>query len=74
MAVAGTLSASGEAMIGPVTKHALLGVIFGVISLPIWAALSRQMPVPTSVVVGFAGGLTGGTMWGIWTRLLHRPS
>ena len=61
-------------MIGPVTKNALLGVIFGVISLPIWAALTGQMPVPASVVVGFAGGLTGGTMWGLLTRFLHRPS
>jgi hypothetical protein len=55
-------------MIGPITKNAILGVVFGVVALPIWAALSRQIPVPVSVVVGAAGGLTGGLLWGTWTR------
>jgi hypothetical protein len=61
-------------MIGPITKNAILGVVFGVIALPIWAALSRQIPVPVSVVIGFAGGLTGGLAWGAWTRTLQRRS
>ena len=59
-------------MIGPVTKNAILGVIFGVISISLWAALSRQMPVATGVVIGFAGGLTGGIVWGTLTRFVHR--
>ena len=59
-------------MIGPVTKNAILGVIFGVISLSLWAALSRQMAISTGVIVGFAGGLTGGVVWGALTRFVHR--
>jgi hypothetical protein len=43
-----------------------------VISISLWAALSRQMAVATGVVVGFAGGLTGGIVWGTLTRLVHR--
>jgi len=61
-------------MIGPITKNAILGVVFGVIALPIWAALSKQIPVPASVVIGFAGGLTGGLAWAAWTRLVQRRS
>ena len=61
-------------MIGPITKNALLGVVFGVIALPIWAALSKQIPIPASLVIGFAGGLTGGLAWGAWTRLTQRRS
>jgi len=57
-----------------VTKHAILGVVFGVVALPIWAALSKQIPVPASVVIGFAGGLTGGLVWGAWTRVVRRGS
>jgi hypothetical protein len=62
------------AMIGPITKNAILGVVFGVIALPIWAALSKQIPIPASVVIGFAGGLTGGLAWGAWTRAVQRRS
>jgi membrane protease YdiL (CAAX protease family) len=61
-------------MIGPITKNAILGVIFGVVALPIWAALTRQIPLPASVLVGFAGGLTGGLVWGVWTRRLRSSS
>ena len=65
---------SDPRMIGPITKNALLGVVFGVIALPIWAALSKQIPVPASLVIGFAGGLTGGLAWGAWTRVMQRRS
>jgi hypothetical protein len=65
---------SRQAMIGPITKSAILGVVFGVIALPIWAALSKQIPVPASVIIGFAGGLTGGLAWGAWTRAVQRRS
>jgi hypothetical protein len=61
-------------MIGPVTKNALLGVVFGVITLTIWAALSKQMPVPAAALVGFCGGLTGGVVWGALARFVRRPS
>ena len=65
---------SRKPMIGPLTKNAILGVVFGVIALPIWAALSKQIPVPASVIIGFAGGLTGGLVWGAWTRAVQRRS
>ncbi|HEY0991195.1 MAG TPA: hypothetical protein VFD36_20340 [Kofleriaceae bacterium] len=61
-------------MIGPITKNAILGVVFGVVALPIWAALSKQIPVPASLIIGFAGGLTGGLAWGVWTRAVQRRS
>jgi hypothetical protein len=61
-------------MIGPVTKNAILGVVFGVIALPIWAALTKQIPVPASVIIGFAGGLSGGLVWGALTRAVQRRS
>ncbi len=50
-------------MIGPITKHAILGVVFGVTALPIAAALGHQS-VGAALVAGFAGGLVGGTAWG----------
>jgi len=56
-------------MIGPITKNAILGVMFGVIALPIWASLSHQLAIQTSLLVGFAGGLVGGTTWGAFRRL-----
>ena len=65
---------SDPRMIGPITKNAILGVVFGVIALPIWAALSKQIPVPASLLIGFAGGLTGGLVWGAYTRVLQRRS
>ena len=65
---------SDPRMIGPITKNAILGVVFGVVALPIWAALTKQIPVPVSVIIGFAGGLTGGLAWGAWTRAVQRRS
>jgi hypothetical protein len=59
-------------MIGPITKHAILGVIFGVTALPIAAALSHQLSIGGAVVAGFAGGLVGGTAWGALKQLAAR--
>lgn len=59
-------------MIGPITKHAILGVIFGVTALPIAAALSGDLSIGGSVVAGFAGGLVGGTTWGVLKTWQHR--
>ncbi|HET9626102.1 MAG TPA: hypothetical protein VFP84_32295 [Kofleriaceae bacterium] len=58
-------------MIGPVTKNALLGVTFGVITLTVWAALSRQMALPVAALLGFCGGLTGGVVWGAMHRVVR---
>lgn len=61
-------------MIGHVTKNAILGVVFGVVALPLWAALSNEIAVPASVLIGIAGGLTGGLIWGAWTRPVPQQS
>jgi hypothetical protein len=58
-------------MIGPVTKNALLGVIFGVIAMTVWAALSKQMAIPVAALLGFCGGLTGGVVWGALHRFVR---
>ena len=58
-------------MIGPITKHAILGVVFGLTAFPIAAALSHQA-IGASVVAGFAGGLIGGTSLGVLKQLRQR--
>jgi len=50
--------------IGPVTKYAILGVLFGLVAGTLWAALSGQVEPIAGVVSGFAGGLVGGTVYG----------
>jgi hypothetical protein len=58
--------------VGPVTKYAILGVIFGVIALPIWALGTGQLSLQASLLAGFGGGLTAGTAWGLAKKYLVR--
>ncbi len=53
-----------EHPIGPVTKHAILGVVLGLVVLPIWS-LTGQFPMSTALIAGFGGGLVGGTTLGL---------
>jgi hypothetical protein len=58
-------------MIGPVTKHAILGVVFGVVALPIWGLLSGQFGLVPGLAGGFMGGLVGGTALGLGNKLAY---
>jgi predicted lipid-binding transport protein (Tim44 family) len=55
--------------IGPVTKYAILGVAFGVVTLPLFGVLSGQFGLVAGLAGGFMGGLVGGAVWGLGTRL-----
>ena len=55
-----------------VTRHAIMGAVFGVISLSIWAALTHAFPVATGAGVGFLGGVAGGAVIGLGTALRRR--
>jgi hypothetical protein len=57
--------------LGPVTRFAILGVVFGVVSGTIWATLSGFEPV-RGAAVGFMGGLSAGAACGLLLRLLKR--
>jgi hypothetical protein len=58
--------------IGPVTKYAILGVVFGVVAMPLFGVLSGQYGLAAGLAGGFMGGLAGGTVWGLGTRLAAR--
>jgi len=58
--------------IGPVTKFAILGVVFGVVALPLFGSLSGQFGLAAGLAGGFLGGLAGGTVWGLGSRLATR--
>jgi hypothetical protein len=55
-----------------ITRHAILGAVFGVISLSIWAALTHAIPVATGAGVGFMAGAAGGAVVGLGTALRRR--
>ena len=62
-------------MLGPVTKYAILGVVFGVVAFPIWGGLSGQFSVLNGLAAGFMGGLVGGTVLGLGHKLGYlRPN
>lgn len=58
--------------VGLVTKYAILGVVFGVITVPLWCLITHQFPIQTGLFAGFAGGLTGGAAWGLVKKYLNR--
>lgn len=57
--------------LGPVTRFAILGVVFGIVSGTLWATLSGLEPVQ-GAAVGFMGGLSAGTAYGLLLRFLQR--
>jgi hypothetical protein len=54
--------------LGPVTKYAILGVVFGVVTLPLFGVLSGSFGLVAGLAGGFMGGLAGGTVWGLGSR------
>jgi hypothetical protein len=60
-----------EPHLGPVTKYAILGVVYGLVAGTLWATLSGQVAPIAGALGGFAGGLVGGTIWGAATRRLR---
>jgi hypothetical protein len=55
-----------------ITRYAIMGAVFGVISMSIWAALTHAMPVATGAGAGFLAGVAGGTVVGLGTALRQR--
>ncbi len=61
-----------DTRVGPVTRYALLGVVYGVVAGTLWAALSGQVAPIAGALGGFTGGLVGGVVWGAATQRLRR--
>jgi hypothetical protein len=61
-------------MLGPVTKYAILGIVFGVVSLTLWGVLSGQFGALQGAAGGLVGGLVGGAVWGVGTKLASRTT
>jgi hypothetical protein len=55
-----------------VTRHAIMGAVFGIVSLSIWAALTHAIPIATGAGLGFMGGVAGGAVVGLGTALRRR--
>lgn len=54
--------------IGPVTKFAILGVVIGVVTLPLVGVLTGQFGLGAGLAGGFVGGLVGGGAFGLGSR------
>ncbi len=63
-----------EPPIGPVTKNAVLGVIFGLTSGSLYAAMVESITVTQGAFGGFVGGLVGGTVWGLIAGRRETPT
>jgi len=62
---------TNDNQLGPVTKYAVLGVIYGLVAGTLWAALSGQVAPVAGALGGFAGGLVGGAVYGAARRRLR---
>jgi hypothetical protein len=60
--------------ISPMTKYAILGVVFGVVVLPLFGVVSGQFGLVAGHAGGFLGGLAGGIVWGLATRFANARS
>ena len=58
-----------DTKLGPVTKYAVLGVLYGLVAGTLWATLSGQYTPAAGALGGFVGGIVGGTAWGLSKRL-----
>jgi hypothetical protein len=55
-----------------VTRYAITGAVFGVVSLPIWAAFTHVMSIRAGAGVGLLAGVAGGVAAGLVRSLLRR--
>jgi hypothetical protein len=55
-----------------VTRYAIMGAVFGVVSLPIWAAFTHAMSIRAGAGVGLLAGVAGGAAAGLVKSLLRR--
>ena len=70
-AISSDMSAN-EPHLGPITKYAVLGVIYGLVAGTLWASLSGQYAPIAGALGGFVGGLTGGSLYGLVRRRQHQ--
>ncbi len=59
--------------VGPVTKHAVLGTLYGLVAGTTWGALTSGWTIPQGAFGGFVGGLVGGTVWGLLSSWVFKP-